>query len=212
MKKILGLTIAALMVMGLIGGGTWAYFSDPESTTNNVLAAGTLDLTINGADTAVNMLSLDTKAPGDSGNASVTLANAGNITGELDIDFSYIINTESTGITEYEADSLNGTGAGELGGVAELAIFLDLEPNDLYDGSDIGLKYDGTYYTYPTAMNWAQANSYNGTAWNDAVASFTGSDKFWINWRIPFGGSADNTFQGDSMSANITFSLEQDVD
>ena len=33
MKKILGLTVAALMVMGLIGGGTWAYFTDPEQIT-----------------------------------------------------------------------------------------------------------------------------------------------------------------------------------
>ncbi|MFC1899865.1 TasA family protein [Chloroflexota bacterium] len=48
MKKILGLTIAALLVMGLVGTGTWAYFSDTETSTNNVLSAGTLDLTLAG--------------------------------------------------------------------------------------------------------------------------------------------------------------------
>jgi predicted ribosomally synthesized peptide with SipW-like signal peptide len=29
MKKILGLSVAAMMIMALVGGGTWAYFSDP---------------------------------------------------------------------------------------------------------------------------------------------------------------------------------------
>ena len=35
MKKILGLAVAALLVMGLVGGGTWAYFSDTETSTGN---------------------------------------------------------------------------------------------------------------------------------------------------------------------------------
>ncbi|GAG27816.1 unnamed protein product, partial [marine sediment metagenome] len=37
MKKILGLTIVAVLVMALVGGGTWAYFSDVERTDTNVL-------------------------------------------------------------------------------------------------------------------------------------------------------------------------------
>ena len=44
MKKIIGLTVAALLVMGLIGGGTWAYFTDTETSSGNVLVSGTLDL------------------------------------------------------------------------------------------------------------------------------------------------------------------------
>ena len=46
MKKIFGLTIAAVLVMAMVTGGTWAYFSDTESSTNNSLTAGTLDLNI----------------------------------------------------------------------------------------------------------------------------------------------------------------------
>ena len=44
MKKILGLTVAAILVIGLVGGGTWAYFSDTEESTGNAFSAGTLDL------------------------------------------------------------------------------------------------------------------------------------------------------------------------
>jgi predicted ribosomally synthesized peptide with SipW-like signal peptide len=44
MKKILGLTVAAFLVIGLVGGGTWAYFSDTEESTGNVFSSSTLDL------------------------------------------------------------------------------------------------------------------------------------------------------------------------
>jgi spore coat-associated protein N len=44
MKKILGLGMVALLVMALVGGGTWAYFSDTETSSDNVLVAGTLNL------------------------------------------------------------------------------------------------------------------------------------------------------------------------
>ncbi|HEX76780.1 MAG TPA: hypothetical protein G4O12_09435, partial [Dehalococcoidia bacterium] len=37
MKKILGLTIAALLVIGTVSSGTWAYFTDTEQSVNNSL-------------------------------------------------------------------------------------------------------------------------------------------------------------------------------
>ena len=33
MKKVLGLSIAVVLIIGLVGGGTWAYFSDIETTS-----------------------------------------------------------------------------------------------------------------------------------------------------------------------------------
>ena len=44
MKKILGLGMVALLVMALVGGGTWAYFSDTETSSGNIMTAGTLNL------------------------------------------------------------------------------------------------------------------------------------------------------------------------
>jgi predicted ribosomally synthesized peptide with SipW-like signal peptide len=45
-KKILGLSIAIVLVIGLVAGGTWAYFSDTETTTGNVFTAGTIDISL----------------------------------------------------------------------------------------------------------------------------------------------------------------------
>ena len=108
MKKILGLTIAALLVMALVGGGSWAYFSDVEVSTGNVLSAGTLDLTVNGGNSDVVMFTLGNKLPGDSGLGAsagyLTLKNVGDTAGDLKFEITANTNTESTG-TEGTADA-----------------------------------------------------------------------------------------------------------
>jgi len=102
MKKILGLTVAALLVMALVGGGTWAYFSDVETSDTNIFSAGTLDLNIDGANTNVNMLTLSDLEPGDTDAGSpgtCELKNIGSITGDLKIATGALTETESTGTT-----------------------------------------------------------------------------------------------------------------
>lgn len=102
MKKILGLTIAALLVMALVGGGTWAYFSDVETSDTNIFSAGTLDLNIDGDNINVNMLTLSDLKPGDTDGGSpgtVELRNIGTITGDLTIVTGASTETESTGTT-----------------------------------------------------------------------------------------------------------------
>ena len=46
LKKKLGMGVASALGLALIGGGTFAFFSDKE-VSNNTFAAGTLDLTLN---------------------------------------------------------------------------------------------------------------------------------------------------------------------
>lgn len=202
MKKILGLTIAALMVMVLVGGGTWAYFSDTESSDNNSLTGGTLDLNINGGNAAVTTFSATNVAPGDSGSGTVTLNNAGTLNGELDIVFSAITNTPGAGGTEYEG------GSGELGANAQIAVYIDLDESGTWNAGDIGLKSDNTTYAYPATLNYATVNSYGSVTWN-AVQTMTASaqDKFAILWQVPT--SAGNDIQGDGLSFGITFRIEQ---
>ena len=202
MKKILGLAIAALIVIALVGAGTWAYFSDTESSANNSLTAGTLDLNVDGGDTAVTTFSVTGKAPGDSGSGSTTLANAGNLSGELDITFSAITNTPGAGGTEFEG------GSGELGAVAQIAVYIDVDSSDTWSDGDIGIKSDGTTYNHPTALDYAVIDNYGSDSF-DAVETMaaSASDKFVVMWQVPT--SAGNNIQGDSVSFDVTFTLEQ---
>lgn len=102
MKKILISMMTIALVAALIGGGVYAWFNDPETSSNNAFQAGTLDLTIDSGNTDVNMFTLTDKKPGDDDGGSpgtVALKNIGSITGDLTIATGAVTNTESTGTT-----------------------------------------------------------------------------------------------------------------
>ncbi|MEE8413815.1 MAG: TasA family protein, partial [Dehalococcoidales bacterium] len=178
MKKILGLTIVALMVMGLVGGGTWAYFSDPETSTGNILTAGTLDLNIDGGDVNVTILSLTNAAPGDSGGNSATLANVGNLAGELDITLVTIASDEvSDEEPEVEAGDVTGfaldPGAGELDANIWLAFWLDYEAGGSWSANDIYLTSNATgAVTYSADLD-------SGTSTSGTFLTVTDTGQSW---------------------------------
>ena len=64
LKKIIGLTIAVLLLAGMSGIGTWAFFNDVETSSNNVLAAGTLDLKTDDVDGVTQTLLASNLGPG----------------------------------------------------------------------------------------------------------------------------------------------------
>lgn len=207
MKKIFGLSIAALLVLGLVGGGTWAYFSDPESTGNNVFTAGTLDLDFGGGDEqGTVMFNLTNKAPGDNSAANASLSYpATNAVAELDAAFSAVNNVglASGGGNEFGDDS------GDLGAALEIAPFIDLDENGIFDGSDIALG-SSTDNTSTSALQWDYLDNFANNTWDDIYsgASLNGtSDLFVIQWRI--GTGVGNSIQGDSANFSITFTLEQ---
>jgi spore coat-associated protein N len=210
MKKIIGLTVAALMVMGLVGGGTWAYFSDIETSSGNYLAAGTLDLDLNGVDTGVTFLTYSSLYPGDTGGNYTEIKNSGSIDAELEIDVT-VVDVESTGTTEFEADSNNGS-SGELGAYLTVAMFIDTGDDGAFtSGNDYGLKSDGTVYTSGSAQ-YATIDSYNGQNWTNAYGTINMTsnqdDRFYVLYNFP-AGVTDNYCQGDSANVTITFTLEQ---
>lgn len=74
-KKRLGMGIMSGMLgLSLIGGATYAYFSDTETTTNT-FAAGTLDLSVN----PTVIIDVDNLQPGDSMTRTFELINNGSL-------------------------------------------------------------------------------------------------------------------------------------
>lgn len=110
MKKILGLTIAVVLVIGLVAGGTFAYFSDIETTTENVFTAGTIDISLNptgGQDVTTVEGYVDLK-PCQTGYIPVLITNDG--TNPADI-WKHIANVENdeNGVTDAEDKFYTGT-------------------------------------------------------------------------------------------------------
>lgn len=228
MKKILGLTVAALLVMGLVGGGTWAYFTDVETSTGNVFTAGTLNLTadvtgggavqgtVTPGDDGVNeYITLANLKPGDSGTVTFTCTNTGNLPGTL---------TLTSTVTFAE----NGAGEPETSATTPV--------NDNGGNGDLD-EYVGVWLTQN--INSAGATDLLGDTTNkvkisgleavlDAVSEAIGAGGdivYVLSWEIAadvegvgtdnkFGtaddvAADDNVLQSDTATLDITFTLTQ---
>ena len=202
MKKIFGISVTAFMLVIMVSGGTWAYFSDTETSASNSLGAGTLDLTIDGGSIVITTFNETGLKPGDSGIGSSVLANIGSLDGTLDVGIGNLLNTAGIGGTEFEE------GSGDLGANTELAIYLDADQSGDWSASDIGLKYDGSSYTYPATLQYAPVDSYNYVAWY-SVKTLTAlsEDDIVFDWNIPT--ATGNDIQGDSVEFDVNFKLTQ---
>jgi spore coat-associated protein N len=218
MKKILGLTVAALLVMGLVGGGTWAYFSDTETSGTNVLSAGTLDLTLAGASVP---FSISNVKPGDSSDPEVswTLTQSGSLSGNLSITMGTVTNNENT-IWDPESDQGDVTDdpdGGELGSKVKIALWLDEGDDGWDDASDLYLLDGGTTQAWQTGETSVPSAAYDfidnfsGDSWsNVATLSGGGASYFKLSYSFPDSGDAtDNLAQSDNCSFGVTFDLQQ---
>jgi spore coat-associated protein N len=203
MKKIIGLTLAAIMVMTLVGVGTWALFSDTETSAGNTFTAGTLNLEniISGTGTNVAVHeeadgvtdyvtfgSTTPLIPGASGTITWTLSNTG-MSGTLKMVAITGFN-ENTPNTEPElaADSDSSDGLGQ-----KLMVWVTRGGTDIL----------GTTLAY-VPMSGLEA------AMTDAIGQplVVGTPLVYVlHWEIPT--TVGNEIQGDSATLGITFTLDQ---
>jgi predicted ribosomally synthesized peptide with SipW-like signal peptide len=209
MRKILGLTIAALLVIGLAGVGTWAYFSDTETASGNVFTAGTLDLTPDeGSITTISYAAVDGVAPGwDNASAdSWTLTNSGSVDGDLTITIGSI---DNQGVTNEEPE---GDDTGDLGGNLDIVFWADLDDDGEIDGGiwadgggmngymDIGegeKMYEGDLDTMPATFPASGKIDLDATEEID------------IYFDASIGIGVGNSIMSDSATFDITFNLDQ---
>ena len=165
MKKVIGLTLAALLIIGIVGGGTWAYFSDIETSQDNTLTAGTLNLQVGATDPCTESIDVGPNLkPGDSGNAADwPITNLGSVSGTLKVEIGSITNYENTRIEPEEAagDTTTGATEGELGDFLDTAVWLDINQSGIWDSGDMYLKSDGT------VVNWVSGSSLPSEAYDD---------------------------------------------
>ena len=222
MKKILGLTIAALLVMVLVGGGTWAYFSDVETGSGSI-TAGTLDITSGGITTFL----LTDQAPGIVAiiGIDLTLTNTGSIAGDLEIALSNLLNPENTrsAIELAEGDTAdNGSTDGELGGLVEIAVWIDPGNSGIWSSGDSYLPSDGS-----AAVPWVGGIIVPEAAWDNidafvvgggwsaadvgvSLAAGGGVEDFILEYRWKDSNDAtDNAAQSDGVSFDIDFTVKQ---
>ena len=190
MKKVIGLTIAFLLAVGMVGIGTFAYFSDTENSTDNQLTVGTLDLKTDDADGVSQTLYATSMSPGDTvGPSAIVLKNSGSINGStLDIAFSYVESDGSPNEVNKDADdtaAMMEVTTLSYGGSSLLGSVSDLNGNGYKDIED--LKNDDL-----TGLSGIDASATENFQIAVQLRSETGSD-----------------FQADGINMTMTFTLNQ---
>jgi predicted ribosomally synthesized peptide with SipW-like signal peptide len=214
MKKILGLVLAALVVMAMAGGATWAAFSDTETSSSNTFTAGTLNLKLtDGNETDQNgvtgSFSGSDLVPGDSvGPSTITLKNTGSVTANhVDIQFVVAVTDNAT----YDAADLGAN-------VADMSASMTVSALS-YGGTNLLTQTTpGTFdNTYIQAAD-AAGNNDDAITLNElddviiqsltAPAASNGTKDFAIT--ISLASGLGNGIQGDQVDVTVTFGLFQD--
>lgn len=202
-KKKLGLGIAsAALGLSLIGGGTYAYFSDTE-VTNNTFAAGTLDLSVN----PTTIVNVDNLKPGDIIVREFELIN----NGSLDISSIDLI-------TNYTVNDAKGDNGSDDFGKHIKVLFLE-NVDKTGDGWVIGdyndVVAETTLYDLKKMTPDAVENLQSWITWllglngEDSGLKAGDSDLMYVAFEFVDNGKNQNQFQGDSLELEWTFIAHQ---
>jgi predicted ribosomally synthesized peptide with SipW-like signal peptide len=131
-KKLLFGVLMICAVAALVAIGTWAYFSDVETSTGNVFTAGTLDLKINGLDDPYVLQLVNIEAmPSETVVApKITVKNAGQNAGIFDLHFKNVVDY---GGLNPEPEQVYETANGIRDDISN-ALFVDIEVDYDQDG------------------------------------------------------------------------------
>lgn len=187
-KKNLGLgLVSAILGFALIGGGTFAYFSDAE-TTNNRFSAGTLDLSVS----PTVFIDMNDLKPGDTMLREFILSNDGS----LDIKS---INLE----TDYNVLDIAGDNEDDLGKHIKVNFLWnwDQESEPIFETTLYDLK----------AMD---PDVVKRDIWDPLWEANSGlhagdTHEFWVEFEFVDNGENQNMFQGDSLALEWTFNAKQ---
>jgi len=190
MKRILGFTVVFILLIGMAGIGTWAYFSDTETSTANTFSAGTLDLKTDDIDGVSQTLLATNMAPGDTvGPETITLKNAGSVAGSsLDLSFSYVENDDSANPADMSADAS--------------AAMIELTTLN-YDGSSLlGSVSDNNSNSYKDVEDLKNAD----LSGQSGIAASASKD---FEIAVELKSTTDTAFQADGITVRMTFTLNQ---
>ncbi|MFA4998514.1 MAG: TasA family protein [Candidatus Paceibacterota bacterium] len=194
MKKIL-ISLAVIGIVGVVAiGGTIAYFSDTETSAGNTFTAGTLDLKVDGKDGSqvTTKYTLSNWKPGNNQMVGqVTLKNTGSLPGKYWVEIKNVVNNEN-GCNDPEIKAGDNCGATE---------------------GELGSKISG--YFQENVSPWRHLNP--------SITSIDASQNIRMDGRILASNeqvpivlyakwlstASDNKAQGDNVSFDLVFHLDQ---
>jgi spore coat-associated protein N len=197
-KVLLSLAIIAA-VSSITFAVTRAFFRDTETSTGNIFTVGTLDLAVDDSN-GTNFEPFVIEGIGASGNIeggkTWTVKNVGSLPGKLFFSVANISNLEN-GCNEPEAEidttcGTPGAGEGDLGNIVAARISID------------------SVEKFSANLLESQADTF-GTQWNalaPVIIEPGSQTEVTMDWQAPR-DSYGNEIQGDSLTFDVAFDLEQ---
>jgi spore coat-associated protein N len=191
-KKKLAMSIATgALAVSMIGGGTYAYFSDTE-VNNSSFAAGTLDINVAGNDAANAIIDVVNLKPGDTMQRNFKLNNTGSL------DVSKVLLTSSYSVGDVKGDN----GSADFGEHIKVQFLIN---ND--KGNEV-IKN-----TTLKALKEYDVAERDLLAWifgaeNSGLKAGT-SDNLTVKFEFVDNKKDQNVFQGDSLQLEWTFDAKQ---
>ncbi len=195
LKKKLGLgMLSAALGLALVGGGTYAYFNDVE-TSNNTFTAGTLDLTLD----PTEIINVSDIKPGDWMNRSFELINDGS----LDI-------SEISLETNYTVTDANEDNSEDFGDHIRVNFLWNDDKAMLGPLSPDQVVFYTTLSELESMTPDAVANEIFIPYLEERGGLRTGdSDTLYVQFEFVDNGQDQNEFQGDALELEWKFTAEQ---
>lgn len=200
-KKLVAGMTTAVLGLGLIGGGTFAFFSDSE-TTSNTFAAGTLDLSV---DPTV-IIDVDNLKPGDTMAREFYLVNEGSLDiASIELETSYTVE-----------DAAGDNGPEDDFGKHIIVNFLENVDKTGFDEWEWEWDYNDvisstTLYDLkemtPDAVESLQG--FWSTMGEDSGLPAGTDDFMYVGFEFVDNDEDQNVFQGDKLRLNWTFKAMQ---
>ncbi|PHE99482.1 cell division protein FtsN [Bacillus wiedmannii] len=187
LKKKLGMGIAsAVLGAALVGGGTFAFFSDKE-VSNNTFAAGTLDLALNPS-TVVNVSNLK---PGDTVEKEFKLENKGTL------DIKKVLLK-----TDYNVEDVKKDNKDDFGKHIKVTFLKNVDKHET-------IVKETTLDKLKSETLTAVNNDLAAWFWDEKGISAGKSDKFKVKFEFVDNKKNQNEFQGDKLQLTWTFDAQQ---
>jgi len=184
-KLAMGIVTGALAV-SMIGGATFAYFNDVE-TSANTFTAGTLDLAVN----PTTIIDVDNLKPGDWMNRTFKLENNGSL------DISQVLLS-----TDYTVQDRGVLNTDDFGKHIRVNFMLNT------DKPDAPIIWT-TLAELKTMTPDAVADRYFPTWFEDGGLPSGTSDDLFVQFQFVENNADQNQFQGDSLKLKWTFDAKQ---
>lgn len=210
MRKFLIVLLAVTLTLGMIGG-VFAYFSDTETSEDNTFESGTLYLEVKDdndpwGDGVTETWMLPNIVPGSNKNgvdkvtATVDLRRMGSITPDH-LEIQVIVSIDENPV---ESDTNPSSTANEMAAKLEI-LYMQYDGQDLFGDHLIDADGDGTLtlndMTYPPEVSGLDDLNIPG-----AGPGFSTPFALTLLW---IEGPDDNDFQGDTLTAEVAFTLNQ---